>query len=206
LGIARALSPNDVTVLFLSALLSENMGRWDNGLKFINASLVRDPLSPIAYMNLSITQLGRGRLEEAEAAIRRTLEISPTFAWGHYILGRVLLARSQPEAALAEMLKVKDEAYRLTGTAMVLFALGRKADSDAALALLVKKHADHHAGDIAFVFAFRGESDEAFRWLDRAYAQKEPNLSYIKGEQALKNLTGDPRYKAFLKKMNLPYD
>jgi TolB-like protein len=202
LGIARALSPNDVTVLFLSALLSEDMGRWDDGLKFVNASLARDPLNPSGYMNLSITQLVRGRLEEAEAAIRRALEISPTFAFGRYILGRALLARSQPEAALAEMLKVKDEAYRLTGTAMAYFALGRRADSDAALAQMVKNHADHHAGEIAFVFAFRGESDEAFRWLDRAYAQKESNLAGIKSERRI--LDGDPRYKAFLKKMNLP--
>jgi tetratricopeptide (TPR) repeat protein len=180
------------------------VGRWDDALKFINASLARDPLSPSAYMELSLIQLGRGRLEEAEAAIRRTLEISPTYAFGHYILGAVLLARSQPEAALAEMLKVKDEAIRFTGTAIAFFALGHKADSDAALAHMVKSHADRQALDIALVFAFRGGPDEAFRWLDRAYAQKDPNLARVKGEPPLKTLEGDPRYKAFLKKMNLP--
>jgi hypothetical protein len=38
----------------------------------------------------------------------------------------------------------------------------------------------------------------------RAYAQKDPYLCSIKGEATLKKLEGDPRYKAFLKKMNLP--
>ncbi len=41
-------------------------------------------------------------------------------------------------------------------------------------------------------------------WLERAYAQKDPYLAQIKGEWLLKNLEADPRYKAFLKKMNLP--
>jgi TolB-like protein/Flp pilus assembly protein TadD len=205
LGRARALSPNDVTVLFFSALLAENMGRWDDALRFINASLARDPLDPNAYAMLSLIQYGRGRLEEAEAAIRRRLEISPN-AFGHYWLGNVLLTRSQPDAALAEMLKVKDEAYRLSGSAMAFFALGRKAESDAALALMVKSQADHDPFHTALVYAFRGESDEAFKWLDRAYAQKGGgnNLAYIKTYTTFRKLEGDPRYKAFLRKMNLP--
>jgi TolB-like protein len=203
-GLARALSPNDGTVLFFSALLSENVGRWDDALRFINASLARDPLNPNAYAMLSLIQHGRGRLEEAEAAIRRTLEISPTSALGRFWLGNVLLTRSHPDAALAEMLKVKDEAYRLSGSAMAFFALGRKADSDAALAQMAKSQADHDPFHIALVYAFRGESDEAFKWLDRAYAQKGNNLAYIKTYPAFRKLEGDPRYKALLKKMNLP--
>jgi TolB-like protein len=207
-GLARTLSPNDVTVLFFSAVLSENMGRWDDALRFINASLARDPLNPNAYAMLSLIQYGRGRLEEAEAAIRRTLEISPTNALGRFWLGNVLLTRSQPDAALNEMLKVKDEAYRLSGSAMAFFTLGRKADSDAALARMAKSQADHDPFHIALVYAFRGESDEAFKWLDRAYAQKGGgnNLAYIKTYPAFRKLEGDPRYKAFLKKMNLPDD
>jgi TolB-like protein len=205
-GLGRLLSPNDVTVLFFSAVLSENMGRWDDALGFINASLVRDPLNPNAYAMLSLIQYGRGRMEEAEAAIRRTLEISPTNALGRFWLGNVLLTRSQPDAALAEMLKVKDEAYRLSGSAMALFALGRNAESDAALAQMAKGQADHDPFHIALVYAFRDESDEAFKWLDRAYAQKGGgnNLAYIKTYPAFRKLERDPRYKALLKKMNLP--
>jgi adenylate cyclase len=205
-GLARSLSPNDVTVLFFSAVLSENIGRWDDALRFINASLARDPLNPNAYAVLSLIQHGRGRLEEAEAAIRRTLEISPTHAFAHYWLGNVLLTRSQPDAALAEMLKEKDESYRLSGSAVAFFALGRKLESDAALTQMIKSQADHDPFHIALVYAFRGESDEAFKWLDRAYAQKGGgnNLAYIKTYPAFRKIEGDPRYKAFLRKMNLP--
>jgi hypothetical protein len=41
-------------------------------------------------------------------------------------------------------------------------------------------------------------------WLERAYAQKDSGLYAVKGDAMLKNIEGDPRYKAVLKKMNLP--
>jgi hypothetical protein len=53
-------------------------------------------------------------------------------------------------------------------------------------------------------YAYRGERDEAFAWLERAYRQKDSGLWLIKGDPLLKNLAGDPRYPAFLRKMKLP--
>jgi hypothetical protein len=90
---------------------------------------------------------------------------------------------------------------------MAYFAMGRKADSDAALALMLKSEADHHPFYIAKIYAFRGETDEAFKWLDRAYSQKDPTLFFhILGDPIMKSLKVDPRYKAFLRKVNLPDD
>jgi hypothetical protein len=46
--------------------------------------------------------------------------------------------------------------------------------------------------------------DQAFKWLDRAYAQRDAGLSEMKGDPLLKTLEADPRYAAFLQKMRLP--
>jgi hypothetical protein len=54
------------------------------------------------------------------------------------------------------------------------------------------------------VYAYRNDSDLALRWLDRAYRQKDLDLIEIIGEPLFKNLSGDPRYKAFLGRMKLP--
>jgi hypothetical protein len=54
------------------------------------------------------------------------------------------------------------------------------------------------------VYAFRNQSDKAFEWLDRAYAQHDGGLIGMKVEPLLKSLHGDPRFAAFLKKLNLP--
>jgi tetratricopeptide (TPR) repeat protein len=188
--------------LFIAAIQSQVTGRWDHALKLIDASLAQDPLNPSSYLILHLVQIRRGRLAEAEAAIRRTLEISPTFSKAHYFLGVAQLLRGQPESALAEIMKETDEGSRLPGLAIAYFALGRKADSDTALAQALKSHAVRPF-ELAGAYAFRGESADAFKWVDRAYAQRDPYLCSIKGESTLKQLEGDPRYKAFLKKMNL---
>ncbi len=81
---ALALAPADGNILFYAAGLSLSMGRWDEALKQVNAALAQDPLNQPAYWNLSLIQSRRGRLEEAEAAARRALEINPTAPFGHY--------------------------------------------------------------------------------------------------------------------------
>jgi hypothetical protein len=58
--------------------------------------------------------------------------------------------------------------------------------------------------EIAEVYSFRNQSDEAFEWLDRAYTQRDDDLIVTKVDPFLKNLHNDPRYAAFLKKLNLP--
>ena len=200
---ALALAPADGNILFYASGLSLSTGRWDEAVKQVNAAIARDPLSQPAYGNLSFIQSRRGRLEEAEAAARRALEINPTAPFGHTILGIMLLDRSQPDAALTEFSKETVDAARLGGSAMAYFALGSKADSDAALAQMIKGQANRPFL-IARVYAFRGEADDALKWLERAYAEKDSVLSLIKGDPAFKKIEGDPRYKAFLRKMNLP--
>jgi serine/threonine-protein kinase len=87
---------------------------------------------------------------------------------------------------------------------MAYHALGREKESDAALRELIEKLHSSAAISIATVYAFRNQRDEAFQWLDRAYAQHDGGLIFIKIDPLLKNLRSDPRYSAFLKKLHLP--
>lgn len=67
------------------------------------------------------------------------------------------------------------------------------------------KHPTDHPFFIARVYAFRGDPNEALKWLDLAYAQKDSGmLPLIKGDAMFRKIEGDPRYKGFLKKMNCP--
>ena len=201
---ALALAPADGDILFFAAVQSLGMGLWDDALKQVNAALAQDPLNPSRYQVLTLIQSSRGRLEEAEAAARRALELIPTGPFGHSFLGNVLLLRNHADEALTEFSKEAVEAARLGGIAMAHFAQGRKIDSDAALAQMTK-HPTDHPFFIAQAYALRGDPNGALKWLDRAYAQKDSGmLPLIKGDAMFKKIEGDPRYKAFLKKMNLP--
>jgi hypothetical protein len=83
-------------------------------------------------------------------------------------------------------------------------ALGRGQDSTAALGALIAKYGTDGAYQIAQVYAYRGESDKSFEWLERAYKQRDPGLTDMKTDPLLKSLRHDPRYTEFLKKMHLP--
>ncbi len=52
--------------------------------------------------------------------------------------------------------------------------------------------------------AWRGDNERAFEWLEGARVQHDPGLTLVKADPTLRGLRGDPRYAAFLKKLNLP--
>jgi predicted Zn-dependent protease len=104
---------------------------------------------------------------------------------------------------LPEIELVRHDSARAVLYAIAYYALGRKKESDAALSKLITNHArdQYH---IAEVYAFRNQPDEAFEWLDRAYAQRNSGLIETKVDPLLKSLHNDPRFADFLKKLNLP--
>ena len=69
---------------------------------------------------------------------------------------------------------------------------------------LVAKYHSENAYEIASVNAFRNQSDEAFGWLDRAYAKHQEDVIFTKVDPLLRSLHNDPRFAALLKKLNLP--
>ena len=116
----------------------------------------------------------------------------------------VYLAQSRPEAALAEMQQEKGDLWRRYGFSLVYHALRRHKEADATLSEFVKGYQQIAAFQIAEVYAYRGEVDRAFEWLERAFAQRDSGLSQIKGDPHFKPLERDPRYTALLEKMHLP--
>jgi hypothetical protein len=70
--------------------------------------------------------------------------------------------------------------------------------------LRITRYHASNAFEIATIYAFRNQPNEAFDWLDRAYAQRDGGLMLTKVEPLLNSLRRDPRYTAFLKKLNLP--
>jgi TolB-like protein/Tfp pilus assembly protein PilF len=201
---ALALDPTNSSVLLHAARLSMTLGRWEDAERQLHAALGRDPLSSYAIFNLGQTYYRSGRLTEAEATLRRLLEVSPDFPWTRGLLGAVLLEQGNAEAALAVVQQEPDREMQLVGLPIVLQAAGRQAEADAALQAQIAQWADTGALYVALTYAYRGDHDQALAWLDRAYRQKDPALIEIVGEPLFEGLYDDPRYKTFLRKMNLP--
>lgn len=98
----------------------------------------------------------------------------------------------------------KDRVFRLNGVALAEHSLGRAGEARAAIDELIRTNAVQSADyQIAEVYAWRAEKDDAFEWLDRAFTRRDGGLVLVKIDPLLGSLHNDPRYKAFLRRMNL---
>ena len=133
------------------------------------------------------------------------LSFSPGRVAAQYLLGLVLQGQGDAPAALVAIEQETSDFYRLTGTAIVQHALGDAGASDAALKELIEKYAAGAAYQVAEVYAFRGEIDYAFDWLNEAYDNRDAGLPQMLIEPLLANLHDDPRWEPLLDKMGLPH-
>jgi tetratricopeptide (TPR) repeat protein len=187
-----------------AAALAANAGQWSQAVQLDKAALATDPLNADLYAALAeMVYVRCGRFAEAETTLRRALEISPTFGSVNYYLGLTLMLQGRLDEALRAVQQETIEDGLFEGSALVCHAMGRRAESDAALKRAIEQHHGDWPSGIARVHAFRGELDQAMQWLDHAYSVGDLDLFVIKNDPLLKKLEGDPRYKAFLRKMNL---
>ena len=198
---AMALDPTDLDVLCNSAALLQSLGRLDEALALDEAIVRRDPVNLDALHNLSYDQRMAGRLDASIASFRTLLSLSPGRGGAHTGLGFALLLKGDGIGALAEIEQETSEAWKMIGLPMAYHALGRTAESDVALAALTAKHENEAPTDIAYVYAYRGEADSAFAWLDKAVEYGDPGLAAIVTEPFFDNIRADPRWLAFLRKV-----
>ena len=198
---AMALDPTDLDVLCNSAALLQSLGRLDEALALDEAIVRRDPVNLDALHNLSYDQRMAGRLDASIASFRTLLSLSPGRGGAHTGLGFALLLKGDGNGALAQIEQETSEAWKMIGLPMAYHALGRTAESDVALAALTAKHENEAPTDIAYVYAYRGEADSAFAWLDKAVEYGDPGLAAIVTEPFFDNIRADPRWLAFLRKI-----
>jgi serine/threonine protein kinase/Tfp pilus assembly protein PilF len=203
---ALELEPTSVDAASNAALLDLTLGRFAEGIAQSRRAIELDPLSATAYSRLAFLSYYSGRISEAEEAFRKVLELNPQRPGVHSNLGLIYLAQSKSQQALTEIQKEPDPVWRSHGLAMAHHTLGNKSEADSVLKEYIKQYQSVAAVQIAEIYASRGEIDKAFEWLERAYKQRDGGLSQIKGNPRLQNLWSDPRWNAFLKKMNLPPD
>jgi TolB-like protein/DNA-binding winged helix-turn-helix (wHTH) protein len=200
---AVVLEPGNPEYVSLAALPAACFGRFDEALQLNRQAIDLDPLNADSWEALAETEFYMGLLDQSAADSKKALEVNPDHWSSPIDLSRTYLLQGRPQDALPEIEHVHNATYRAYLYALTYYALGRKKESDAALTELITKYRASNAFEIAMIYAFRNQSDDAFEWLDRAYAQRDPSLMSTKVEPLLKSLHNDPRFAAVLKKLNL---
>jgi TolB-like protein/DNA-binding winged helix-turn-helix (wHTH) protein/Flp pilus assembly protein TadD len=201
---AALLEPGSAAVLFNRAYLSRMLGRVEEAIELYKQAVALDPLRGDFHLALGYELFLVGRYEEAHGALQRAQDLNPQLLSLHLARGQVLFSEGRPQEALAEMENETGEWEKLSGEALAYYALGRREESEGSLKKLIATYQNNCAYQIAEVYAYRGETDKAFEWLDRAYRQRDPGTPEMKNNPLMRSLRLDRRYTELLKKMHLP--
>jgi adenylate cyclase len=200
---ALAVAPGNVDALRGCAYIARHLGRLDEAIVLACRAVALDPLSSRARFTLGSCYQWAGYLDEAVASYHATLDITPNAGAAHYALSRMRLLQGRAAEALEEAEREVLPYYRLQGVALAQHTLGAEAASNAALARLIEDYGDSSLVEIAQVYAWRGEVDLAFEWLERAYVARDPAMASSACNPLTLSLHGDPRWPALMQKMRL---
>jgi serine/threonine-protein kinase len=132
------------------------------------------------------------------------VELQPTAAGSHRWQVFVAIQRGDGEAALREAELEPNEHYRHFELALAHYARGDRSAADAALADLIIKDRDVMAYQIAEVYAWRGETNKAFEWLQISLDNHDTGLLSLLIDPLMRSLRHDSRYNDVLTKIGLP--
>jgi TolB-like protein/Flp pilus assembly protein TadD len=199
---ARALAPNSGIVLGNNAVLAVILGRLEEAREFTERGIELDPVNSVGYANRADQFIRLGQPVQAELAARKALELSPGMSHAQGNLALAQLLQEDPAAALASAQAVENDTARQFLLALGHYAAGDWAAADEALASLEQQHAHDAAYFIATTYAFRGDTEAAFDWLNRAI-ETEQSVFGIRTEPFLRALQSDARWQGVLEKVGL---
>jgi TolB-like protein len=200
---AKELSPTNPTANDLLGRVLPYLGKLDEAEQQARQAAELDPLG-FSQNNLARILWFKGKIDEADAIARRVAELQPDAASNRRWQVLVAIRRGDGDMALREAQLEPDEGYRRFLLALAHYARGDRNAADTALTDLIQYGRDQLAYQIAEVYAFRGETDKAFEWLQISYNNHDTGTLAILVDPLLNGLRDDPRYQALVAKMNFP--
>src|SRR5437016_4708246 len=208
-GRAIELNPNYATAHQWHAENLSSLERHDEALAEIRRALELDPLSLIINRVYGDMLLNARRYDEAIEQYRRTIEMDPNFPTTHNGLGRAYEAKGMYDQAVAEYLAfsrpnispaerlARQEAYTRSGW---------KAFLQIGVSNLLERSKKGYVRSysIASSYARLGQKDEAFVWLEKAYQDRDWQMTELDVRPEMDSLRSDPRFAELVRKIGLP--
>jgi tetratricopeptide (TPR) repeat protein len=201
---ALALATGDASVLSAASTAEFSLGKFDEGVEHLRKAIVLDPLVLSHRLKYGLMLEFDGQRQSAIDAYRDLMALDPAFPGVHAYLGRTLVIAGRAEAARRHMEIETSDFWRLYGTCLVLFALNRNAEAGLEMARLIREFGGEAAIQIAELYAYDGQLDRAFDWLEKAVEQRDPGVANLVGNPLLENLRNDPRWRDLLDMLRLP--
>jgi serine/threonine protein kinase/Tfp pilus assembly protein PilF len=207
---AIELNPGDTLAHHLYSHLLLAMGRNQESLRESELYVRLDPVSPAAYDHLGFHYAADGQFELAIAAYRKAPLLDPTWESSHQWLGDAYRHQGMSQEALVEyeramaLDKTNPDFVRTLRKAFELEGWKGYWEKTLSSQLEKARHEYVSPSSIAILYARLGDKENAFRYLDKAYAIHDDALTLIKADRELDLLHTDPRFAALLQRMGLP--
>jgi TolB-like protein/Tfp pilus assembly protein PilF len=206
---AIALDPNSAFAHHWFGEHFINVGKAERAVSELERARDLDPLSLPVNCALGRVYRDARLFHKAILQCNKAIELDPNFSMGHWCLGQTYLGERQYSAAIPEL-----ERANALGTTPLLVcdlgfayaAAGRSTEARAILKALQQKAQFSYIPPylIAVIYAALGEKDEAFKWLDRAYHERDSHITYLKLDPEMDPLRSDPRFGILMQHLKLP--
>jgi TolB-like protein/Tfp pilus assembly protein PilF len=202
---AVALDPTNAEILYQLADVTGCLGRLEESVTMMHKVLAMEPLNAAFHFYTGEFLTPLGRLDEAESELLRAIDLQPAADAYRAFLALAYVRHGKLDQALDAAKSEPNSAYQRFALALTWFARGDSVQGQTQLESLIQLDAEFSPTYIADVYAFRGDSDQAFVWLDRALALKDPaTIGAYQDPILIPALRNDPRFAAFCKKAGLP--
>ena len=214
---ALEIDPSHTEALLAYGGLMDALGRLDDGLRFREQALARNPESWLVFAEIATSCWNQRRYDDALRWANRVLEIDPRHLFASEFRAAVHLKQGNIEQFLAENVRRAEmvgaskaalehvtrtidemrEAYASAGPAGLARAMLARIAPDDGGAIALQR---------AVLYGAAGELDAAFMHLDRALDARDPGLVYLAVAPQWDGLRPDARFVERLKRMALPSD
>ena len=204
---AVELAPRSANPRHRYAMLLLKLGRIPEGEQYLLEARRLDPTSPSINMNLGVAYYFASRYDAAAAQFRRSIELDPSFSSPHWYLARTLWMAGDRKGSLREYAV----ASRLVGFAASADLIEKSSADDPAQVVrdLIPLWKDRigpqgiSSHDIAKLYATIGEKEQTLTWLERAYQERHPWLTWIGVEPEFDFIRSEPRFVSLIRSLNL---
>jgi TolB-like protein len=203
---ALILEPNNAKVISAAASNAMELGKIEEAISLELKASNLDPLNYMPNLNLALFYFSDKQYNKAASYMQSFLFNYPNATGGRGLYARILLGQGKNDEALFELEKEAGVFWKLYFQCLVTYAIGNKKEANKLLEQMVLDWGDSAWPNIASVYAYMGEKDEAFKWLDLALDNKDGALLEILNYPEFENLWGDLRWNTFINKLGLPKD
>jgi len=200
---ALKYGPQNAPVLRQATWVLLTVGDAERALALAQLAVDLDPLELGGLTSLATTYWALGQPKEEERSYRHILELYPEDINVKSWLAGALAVQGRPEEGLEYLFFDSKNRWQKAMSAIVLHSLGRHEEERKMQQYMIDKKSHVWAFAIAMTFAWHGDPDTAFEWLDIAYQQQDPYLSQLIFNPWVANLHDDPRWEKILDKMGL---